>query len=86
MAMPMPPSTIADEFRTRDLGISAFLVARETPLLRTEQEGRITIFVFPGSAETLARLFYHPGQNTVDARKFHVALRELRGLTEVQHW
>lgn len=75
------PDTASDEYRTADLGVGAFLVARGAPLLRVEWDGSRAFFVFPAAAEAAARLFYQPGQNVVDARAFHVALRELRGLT-----
>jgi hypothetical protein len=80
--MSRPRSTRLDEFRTSDLGIAAFLVAQETPLLRVENGGERTFFVFPGSAEEAASRFYQPGKNLVDARRFHFSLRELRGLTK----
>ena len=79
--MPQPESTRAEEFETSDLGVAAFLVARELPLLRVEHGGERVLFVFPESGERTARQFYQPGQNLVDARKFHINLRELRGLT-----
>jgi hypothetical protein len=72
-------ATPADEYGTTDLGIAAFLLARDLPLLRVEQGERVR-FVFPGSAEETAVLFYQPGRNLVEARKFHMGLRELRGL------
>jgi hypothetical protein len=81
--MTKPSVTPADEYETSDLGIAAFCLARDLPLLRVEQAERVR-FVFPGSAEETARLFYMPGRNLVDARKFHLSLRELRGLTRAE--
>jgi hypothetical protein len=78
--MTKPRATPADEYETSDLGIAAFCLARDLPLLRVEQAERVR-FVFPGSAKDTAALFYQPGRNLVDARKFHMGLRELRGLT-----
>jgi hypothetical protein len=77
MSQPRPPS--ADEFETSDLGVAAFLAAKDYPVLRVEMGQRST-FVFPAGAEPTARLFYLPGSNLVDARRFHTMLRELRGL------
>lgn len=69
-----------DEFKTSDLGQAAFLVSREIPLLRVDREDWRATFVFPAPAEAVARLFYQPGKDTVSARRFHLSLRELRGL------
>ncbi len=79
--MSKPTATPADEFETSDLGIAAFLVAREFPLLRVETGEARVRFVFPASAEEATRLFYQPGRDLVSARRFHLSLRELRGLT-----
>lgn len=89
ITMPMPmsqPKPESDEFGTSDLGQAAFLLVRELPLLRVDHGGERVVFVFPGSAEQTAHLFYRPGQNLVDARKFHLSLRELRGLTRQERW
>ena len=87
MPMPMNPSPVAsDEFSTSDLGQGAFLLAKDFPLLRVDQTAPRVAFVFPKGAEQTARLFYQPGQNLVDARKFHLSLRELRGLTRQERW
>jgi hypothetical protein len=69
-----------DEFLTSDLGEAAFLVAKAIPLLRVEHGPDRAAFVFPGGAATLARTFHLRGSNLVDAKSFHAALRELRGL------
>lgn len=74
------PSLPPDEYETGDLGTAAFLTAKEFPLLRVERGERNASFVFPGSARSVAGDFYRPGGNLVDARKFHVLLRQLRGL------
>ncbi len=74
------PTDTPDEYRTSDLGQAAYLLARDVPLLRVDHEGDRATFVFPGTARGTGRLFYHPGQNSVDARRFHLSLRELRGL------
>ena len=79
--MSPPRSAQPDEFRTSDLGVSAFLSALDVPLLRVENGGPRVFFVFPGTAEQVAAGFYRPGENLVDARRFHFCLRELRGLT-----
>ena len=84
--MVQPRATQPDEFRTSDLGIAAFLVAQDTPLLRIENGGERVFFVFPGSAGQSATRFYRPGDNLVDARRFHFSLRELRGLTKGGRW
>jgi hypothetical protein len=75
-----PPNT--DEFSTSDLAIASFIVAREQyPLLRVDDTDPQRVrFVFPAGAAMLARAFYQPGADTVSARRFHAALRELRGL------
>lgn len=78
--MTKPRATPADEYGTSDLGIAAFCLSLDLPLLRVEQ-GERARFIFPGSAADTARLFYQPGRNLVDARRFHISLRELRGLT-----
>lgn len=72
--------TSTDEYTTSDLGQAAFLLAREMPLLRVDHQGQRATFVFPASAGGVAWLFFRPGQNLVDARRFHLSLRELRGL------
>lgn len=76
MNAPMPT---ADEYETSDLGVAAYLAARDFPLLRVEPGDRAK-FIFPGPAKKVAEVFYLPGSNMVDARKFHVLLRQLRGL------
>ena len=68
------------EFRTDDLGVAAFLVAHEVPLLRIDVEEQRSCFAFPAHAKDIALRFYQPGRNLVDGRRFHLALRELRGL------
>jgi hypothetical protein len=73
------PAT-GEEFLTSDLGLAAFLVARALPLLRVEHGPLRAQFVFPQSAADLARTFNLRGSNLVDAKSFHAALRELRGL------
>lgn len=78
--MNQPETIPADEYVISDLGQAAFLLAREQPLLRVDHDGERATFVFPGSAKAVGRLFYQPGQNLVDARRFHLSLRELRGL------
>lgn len=70
-----------EDFRTSDLGQAAFLLAKDTPLLRVEHEGPRAFFIFPETAKSIAELFYFPGKNLVDARRFHLSLRELRGLS-----
>ncbi len=79
------PTILPDEYTTSDLGVAAFLVARDTPLLRVDTSATRALFVFPCSAARLAPLFYQAGQNTVDGRRFHVALRDLRGLARGEH-
>lgn len=79
--MTTPDARPTDEYRTSDLGLASFLVAKELPLLRAEEERGRVFFVFPGSAGRTAMLFYQAGANLVDARRFHLTLRELRGLT-----
>jgi hypothetical protein len=74
------PDRTPDEFRTPDLGISAFLVTKDFPLLRVDHEGERAFFVFPGPAERTAALYHLPGSNLIDASRFHYSLRELRGL------
>jgi hypothetical protein len=69
-----------DEFETSDLGEAAFLVAKSLPLLRVEHGPVRATFVFPGAAARVAPAFRLPGSNLVDAKRFHAALRELRGL------
>jgi hypothetical protein len=78
--MNQPEDIPSSEYATSDLGQAAFLLAREIPLLRVEREGERARFVFPVSASETSKLFYQPGRNMVDARRFHMNLRELRGL------
>jgi len=78
--MNQPVTTPTDEYSTSDLGQAAFLLAREAPLLRVDNEGGRARFVFPAAAGELSKLFFQPGRNLVDARRFHFNLRELRGL------
>ncbi len=73
------PTPSADEYATSDLGVAAFLAARDFPLLRVEPGDRAK-FVFPGPAKKTADAFWLPGSNLVDARKFHRLLRDLRGV------
>jgi hypothetical protein len=79
--MDQPRPSLADEYETSDLGIAAFLAAKDFPVLRVEV-GQRSAFVFPAGAEQTAKLFYLPGSNLVDARRFHTMLRELRGLAK----
>lgn len=74
------PRTPPQTFCTTDLGIAAFLVAHEVPLLRVDADEHLSLFVFPVHAAEIAVRFCQPGQNMVDGRRFHLALRELRGL------
>lgn len=74
------PDQVPDEYRTPDLGISAFLVAKDFPLLRVDHAGERAFFVFQGPAKLTASLYNLPGSNMIDARRFHYSLRELRGL------
>jgi hypothetical protein len=74
------PTDPTDEYTSSDLGQSAFVLTCEWPLLRVDHDGPRAVFVFPGPARDVARLFFMPGRNLVDARKFHLNLRELRGL------
>lgn len=74
------PTTQPDEFLTGDLGQAALVVANDVPLLEVRSKGRHAVFVFPATAEPLARKFFQPGKDLVSARKFHMALRDLRGL------
>lgn len=69
-----------DLFRSSDLGVSAFLVAQGFPLLHVEWDGRRAVFAFPESVRDRALLYRQPGQNLVEAHRFHQAIRELRGL------
>jgi hypothetical protein len=78
------PISRPEEYRTPDLGIAAFLLSKEVPLLRVDNAGERAFFVFPGGTEKTAQLFYQPGKNMVDARRFHLNLRELRGLARRQ--
>ena len=72
--------TNGDEFLTPDLGLAAFLVAKALPLLRVDHGPDRAQFVFPRTAVAVARTFHLRGSNLVDAKSFHAALRELRGL------
>ncbi len=74
------PAGIPDEFHTSDLGEGAYLVAKGLPLLRVDHGAVRATFVFPASAARVAPSFRLPGINLVDAKRFHAALRELRGL------
>ncbi len=76
----MPTSIQSEEFLTADLGLAAFLTALDAPLLAVRFDGRRAIFVFPATVESLGRKFYQPGSDVVSARRFHMALRDLRGL------
>ncbi len=79
--MAQSKSSHPDEYRTSDLGIAAFIFAQDFPLIRVENGGPRVSFVFPRTAEQAAARFYRPGENLIDARRFHFCLRELRGLT-----
>lgn len=70
----------AQVFLTHDLGIASYLVAKDWPLLRVEHAGARAVFAFPPGAAQAAGTFRLPGSNSVDARRFHLALRELRAL------
>ena len=84
--MALPETPTLDEYETSDLGVASFLVARDIPLLRTDNRSERTSFVFPGTAEEIARGFYQPGKDLVSARRLHAALRELRSLTRQGRW
>ena len=74
------PTDPIDEYTTSDLGEAAYLVAKGLPLLRVDRGAVRATFVFPGNAQRVVPSFRLPGSNLVDARRFHAALRELRGL------
>ena len=84
--MQTPANAPPDEFTTSDLGTAAFVVAKDFPLLRVDRSDTRVRFVFPGGTKTVADLYALPGRAVVDARRFHVALRELRGLTRPEGW
>ncbi len=75
----MTQLTDPDEYTTSDLGEATFLAAKEFPVLRVEVGTRST-FVFPSVAKATARLFRLPGSGMIEAKKFHMMLRVLRGL------
>lgn len=77
-----PTTASTDEFVTSDLGQSAYLLALEFPLLAVRSNGRHAFFVFPAPAREIAQQFFRPGQDLVSARRFHLALRDLRGLAK----
>lgn len=78
MANPTPPQT--DEYVTPDLGQAAFCVALEMPLLAVRTEAGRGFFVFPAAARAVGAKFFQPGGDLVSARRFHMALRDLRAL------
>lgn len=59
-----PPTITSDEYATSDLGVAAYLLACELPLLRVDHEGDRAAFVFPETAQTVARLFYQTGRTS----------------------
>lgn len=67
------------EFSTSDLGEAAFCATKGAELLRIEMTGDRAWFCFQGDS-AMVRSFHTPGQNLVDAKAFHAALRGLRGL------
>ena len=71
--------TNEDEYRTTDLGLAAFLVARGHPLMRLEGRcGDRRVFCFPTAAEGSAPLFHRDA--SVPARTFANAIRDLKAL------
>lgn len=78
MAKPTPPRTT--EYVTPDLGQAAFCVAWEAPFLTVRAEGGRALFVFDAAAEPIAQRFWMPGKDSVSARRFHAALRDLRAV------
>jgi len=67
------------EYRTADLGLAAFLVARGHPLARLDgRRGDRRVFCFDTRAEAAAPLFYR--DDKVGARTFANALRDLKAL------
>ena len=84
--MQTPTNPPPDEFTTSDLGTAAFVVTKDFPLLRVDRTDARVRFVFPGGAKPVADLYALPGRAVVDARRFHFALRELRGLTRPEGW
>lgn len=69
-----------EEFTTSDVSEAAFLAAQDVPVLALRTDRRRVTFVFPPTAAPLAVRFWQPGQDLVSARKFHMAVRDLRGL------
>lgn len=78
--MQTPTGINQDEFVTPDLGQASLCVALEEPLLAVRAEAGRALFVFPGTARAVAARFFQPGGDLVSARRFHMALRDLRGL------
>lgn len=73
-------STSHDEYSTHDLGVGAWLLAHGQPLLNIRSEGRRAVFVFPRTAQPLAQRYFEANGDGALIRRFHLCLRDLRGL------
>ncbi len=72
---PAPPR----ETRISDLGLSAFLLAQDFDLVRTDGPPNRIEFIFAGVPEAVIFAFYQ-GEALVNARKLLAAYRDLKGL------
>ncbi len=69
--------SIDSEFQTSDLGLAAFLLARDFVLLGISDTGnRRRVFRFPAAAHAVAQGYYQNVQ--VPARTFFNAVRDLK--------
>jgi hypothetical protein len=70
-----------DLYKTRDLGLASFIIAKGNEVNHIEKEGRLTHFVFQGEfkCRNLEREYKFNG-GTIEAKKFYDAIREAKRL------
>lgn len=66
-----------NEFKTSDIGLSAYLCSKSIPLVRVEPNGRRAWFVFGEGAEDTASAYWDDTA-IVNPRIFQTMLRDLK--------
>lgn len=80
MGTPTMTQPDQDELQIGDLGQAAWLVALGQPLLSIRSNGRRAYFCFPSTARPLAQRYFEGSGEAALVRRFHLCLRDLRGL------
>jgi len=70
-----------DLYKTRDLGVASFIIAKGNEVHHIEREERLTHFVFDNEAKCrdLEREYKFSG-GKIEAKKFYDAIREAKRL------